>query len=125
MDRVELIRKGNQEFNLLREEWSWETLKRATELFSAAQYQDGLLRVADYLYFERKLPLLAVSYYKKAGSQMAQKRIYEIRNRMTLAIKFLMRKVGDKEFDPETLKKPPHEDTGAAGGGAPEMNEGP
>jgi hypothetical protein len=116
VDRVELIRKGNQEFNRLREQWSWETLKQATELFSAANYQDGLLRVADFLYFDRKLPLLAVSYYKKAGTQSAQKRIDEIRNRMVLAIKFLMRKVGDEKFDAEILKSAPADDTGAGPG---------
>ena len=113
MDRAELIRKGNQEFNKLREEWSWETLKQATELFSAANYQDGLLRIADYLYFERKLPLLAVSYYKKAGTQGGQKRISEIKNRMFLAIKFLMRKVGDGQYDPDMIKTTPADDTGA------------
>jgi hypothetical protein len=91
MDRTALIRKGNELFNSVRERWDYDTLKSAAEHFSAAEYQDGLLRVADWLYYDKRLPLLALSFYRKVPTSTANSRIGEIHQRMVLAIRALLK----------------------------------
>jgi len=94
MDRSALIRKGNELFNTLKNEWNYDTLKEVSECFVAADYQDGLLRLADWLYYDKRLPLLAMSYYKKVPTKLSQSRLNEITQRMILAIRHLL-KEGD------------------------------
>ena len=74
--RAEIIRKGNRAFN----EGDYRT---ARELFSRADYKDGLIRIGDYYMYDRRLPLLAYGYYKKAG---AQTRIEDLHRRMIGAL---------------------------------------
>jgi hypothetical protein len=90
-NRAELIRKGNEAFNN-------KDFKTARELFTKADYKDGLIRLGDYYMFERRLPLLAFGYYKRAGSE---KRIEDIRRRMIGA---LMEWLGRDKFRPESLQ---------------------
>lgn len=74
--RSELIRAGNQAFNE-------KDYPRARDLFVQASYADGLVRIGDYYMFERRLPLLAYGYYKKAG---AKHRVLDLQRRMIGAI---------------------------------------
>ncbi len=74
--RAEKIREGNRAFN----EGDYP---RARELFTQAQYKDGLIRIGDYYMYDRRLPLLAYGYYKKAGDQ---KKIDDLHRRMIGAL---------------------------------------
>ncbi len=75
-ERAEIIRKGNQAFN----EGDYP---KAKELYLRAGYKDGLIRLGDYYMFERRLPLLAYGYYKKAG---ATRKIEDLQRRMVSAM---------------------------------------
>lgn len=75
--RAQLIRKGNQAFND-------GQLDLARRIFIQTNYRDGLVRLGDYLYYQKKKPLLALTYYRKAGDQ---KKINEIFARMVWALK--------------------------------------
>jgi hypothetical protein len=74
--RAETIREGNRAFND-------GDYPRARELFTRAQYSDGLVRIGDYYMYDRRLPLLAYGYYKKAG---AQKKVDDLHRRMIGAL---------------------------------------
>ena len=80
-ERVHLIRKGNELFNAGR-------LTEAEKIFVKTMYKDGLTRIADYFYFDKKMPLFAFKYYKMVGRQ---DRINEIFERMTFALMKLIR----------------------------------
>lgn len=97
MERTELIRQGNRAFNELRAKWDFAKLKEANDCFTEARYQDGLFRIADFLYYERKLPLLAVSYYKKINTNKAKERLEEIRGRLVQTIKKLLKDENPRE----------------------------
>lgn len=58
--RTDLIRKGNELFNQGR-------LKEAIQIFATTNYRDGLARVGDHFLYERKEPVNALTFYKKAG----------------------------------------------------------
>lgn len=91
MERTALIRRGNELFNKVRASWDYDTLKEATRCFAAAHYQDGILRIADWLYYDKHLPLLAMSYYRQVPTPFAQSRLAEIKQRMVLAIRQLLK----------------------------------
>lgn len=92
---MELIRVGNQAFNE-------GDIRKARECFLKTEYKDGLIRLGDYFMFERKLPILAYGYYKKAGYQ---KRIDEIFQRMLWA---LSEWIGPDKFKaPQSTSKSP------------------
>ncbi|EJO68291.1 hypothetical protein LEP1GSC132_4580 [Leptospira kirschneri str. 200803703] len=74
-ERAEAIREGNRAFNE-------GNIRKARDLFIKAEYKDGLIRLGDHFMYEKKMPLLAYGYYKKAGYQ---KRIDEIFQRMIWA----------------------------------------
>lgn len=74
--RAELIRKGNAAFND-------RDIRQARELFLKTDYKDGLVRLGDYFMYDRKLPMLAFGYYKKAGMQS---KVDEIFQRMIFAL---------------------------------------
>ncbi len=59
-DRIALIRRGNELFNT-------GDLKNALKIFLATDYKDGIIRVADHLYYEDKQTVPAIKLYKKAG----------------------------------------------------------
>ncbi|EQA36438.1 hypothetical protein LEP1GSC047_3077 [Leptospira inadai serovar Lyme str. 10] len=98
-ERMELIRVGNQAFNE-------GDIRKARECFLKTEYKDGLIRLGDYFMFEKKLPILAYGYYKKAGFQ---KRIDEIFQRMLWA---LSEWIGPDKFKPSqsAAKTPDPED---------------
>lgn len=75
-ERIELIRKGNEAFN--KGDYSL-----ARDCFLKAGYGDGLIRLGDYYMYEKRLPLLAYGYYKKAG---ARDRIEDLHRRMVAAL---------------------------------------
>jgi hypothetical protein len=85
-DRAALIRKGNELFN-------GGNVAKAIEIFEKTGYGDGLLRVADYYYFDKKMPLVAVRYYRLAG---AKDRVDEIYARMIMALGQWLGKGGEK-----------------------------
>ncbi|TGK29084.1 hypothetical protein EHQ12_04960 [Leptospira gomenensis] len=75
-ERAETIREGNRAMNE-------GDIRKARDLFIKADYKDGLIRLGDYFMYEKKMPLLAYGYYKKAGYQ---RRIDEIFQRMIWAL---------------------------------------
>ncbi len=75
-ERVMLIRAGNELFN----EGQYE---KAARIFEKTGYRDGLTRVADYYFFDRRLPLNALPYYRLAGRE---DKVQEIRERMVFAL---------------------------------------
>lgn len=88
-ERIELIRLGNEAFNN-------KDYTRARECFLKADYQSGLIRLGDYYMYERRLPLLAYGYYKKAG---ATSRVADLQRRMIGAF---AEWVGKDKFKPES-----------------------
>lgn len=78
--RAELIRKGNELFNQKR-------YTEAEKLFMQTGYKDGLIRIGDYLYYDKKMPLAAFKYYKMTKST---RKINEIFERMVFAFKALL-----------------------------------
>jgi len=68
-NRVAMIRKGNEYFNA-------GHVKSAKKLFIAANYTDGMIRIADY-YYEQKQPVDALLLYRRAGCREQVEEIYE------------------------------------------------
>lgn len=79
--RIEYIRKGNDLFNK-------GEIDKAAVIFEKTGYKDGLTRVGDYLYFDKKQPLFAFKYYKMAG---CKEKVDEIFARMVFALGKLIR----------------------------------
>ena len=92
-ERVALIRKGNELFNDGK-------LEDAIKIFTATGYQDGLTRVGDLYFFDKKMPIIAYKYYKLAGRK---DRINDIFNRMIFALQSLV-KAGDGDAVPSKMK---------------------
>ena len=76
-ERLLLIRKGNEIFNN-------GEVEKAARIFTTTAYKDGLIRVGDYYYFERKDILKALHYYIEA---QYEKRIREVTERIAGVIK--------------------------------------
>lgn len=94
-ERAALIRKGNEFFNAGR-------LEEAIRIFTATEYRDGLTRVGDYFFFDKKMPLYAYKYYKLAKRE---DRINDIFMRMMFALQSLVA-AGDGEApDPKSKMK--------------------
>lgn len=75
-ERAQLIREANTAFNA-------GDIRKARELFLKTDYKDGLIRLGDHFMYDRKLPMLAFGYYKKAGRQ---DKVDEIFQRMVYAL---------------------------------------
>ncbi|MCG6139189.1 hypothetical protein [Leptospira mtsangambouensis] len=75
-ERAALIREANTAFNA-------GDIRKARELFLKTDYKDGLIRLGDHFMYDRKLPMLAFGYYKKAGRQ---DKVDEIFQRMVYAL---------------------------------------
>ncbi|MDH4127958.1 MAG: hypothetical protein OEV44_04340 [Spirochaetota bacterium] len=90
--RLQLIREGNKFFN----EKNVETAK---QYFMKANYKDGMLRVADYFFYEKKLPLNALPLYMKCGSK---ERVDEIYKRMAFALGKLLQGNTKEDINNET-----------------------
>lgn len=60
--KAEYIRKANTLFNSDRQE-------EAGQIYKALNYRDGLIRMGDYLYFDKHQPLRAFGYYRQANHE--------------------------------------------------------
>jgi hypothetical protein len=80
-DRLVLIRKGNELFNN-------GDVEKAARIFVTTAYKDGLIRVGDYYYFDKKEPLKALNYYIEAKYE---KRISELMERIAAVLKKWLR----------------------------------
>jgi hypothetical protein len=87
-ERVALIRKGNELYNEGK-------IEEAIRIFTATGYKDGLTRVGDMYFFDKKMPIIAYKYYKLAGRT---DRINDIFERMVFALQKLV-KAGDGDVD--------------------------
>jgi hypothetical protein len=81
-ERVELIRRGNELFNK-------GEISKAAALFVKTDYRDGLTRIADYLFYDKKQPLVALKYYRMVNRQ---DKVSEIFERMVFALGRLLGK---------------------------------
>jgi hypothetical protein len=81
-ERVELIRLGNELFNK-------GEITKATALFVKTSYRDGLTRVADYYFYDKRQPLVALNFYRMVNRQDKVKEIFE---RMAFALGKLLGK---------------------------------
>ncbi len=102
--RAQLIREGNQAFNA-------GDIRKARELFLKTGYQDGLVRLGDHFMYDRRLPMLAFGYYKKAGRQ---DKVDEIFQRMVMALsewigkdKFKINPLDDQAHPPPANEESP------------------
>ncbi len=76
-ERLVLIRKGNELFNK-------GDIEKAAKIFVTTSYKDGLIRVGDYYYFDKKNPLKALHFYIEAKYE---KRIRELTERIASILK--------------------------------------
>jgi hypothetical protein len=81
-ERIELIRRGNEYFNN-------GEISKAAALFIKTAYRDGLTRVADYLFYDKRQPLIALKYYRMVNRQ---DKVNEIFERMVFALGKLLGK---------------------------------
>lgn len=93
-ERIALIRKGNQLFNEGK-------LEAAEKIFVATKYKDGLIRVGDYFYFDKKMPLFAYKYYKMAN---CKEKVNEIFERMIFALNKMLHKDEDSNNNQDNIK---------------------
>ncbi len=80
-ERIVLIRKGNDFFNR-------GDVEKAAKIFITTAYKDGLIRLGDYYYFEKKDPFKALHFYLEAKYE---KRIRELTERMAAVLKKWLR----------------------------------
>ena len=93
-ERIALIRKGNELFNK-------GEIESSVKIFLQTDYKDGIARVGDFYYYEKKQPLIAVKFYKKASMHDKVNEIYE---RMLYALGQWM---GDKDVKEKKEASPP------------------
>ncbi len=85
-EKVALSRKGNEFFNN-------GNMTEAIKYFVKAGYRDGIMRVADYYYFDKKQPLVALKFYKMINRK---DRIDEIYARMMFAFNKMLKSTKDE-----------------------------
>lgn len=90
-ERVLLIRKGNELYNQ-------KKYDEAIKLYLMAEYMDGIMRVADYYYYDLKQPLAALKFYRLINRK---DRIDEINARIMFAFNRLLAESSSKEKAPE------------------------
>jgi len=95
--RVEMIRLGNELFNS-------GDIEKATEIFVNTGYRDGITRIADYYFFDKRLPLVALKYYQMVKRQ---DKVEEIHQRMMFALSKLLGKEQPKRVELPPLKVSP------------------
>jgi hypothetical protein len=88
-ERIALIRKGNELFNK-------GEIDNALKIFIKTDYKDGLVRIGDYYFYEKRQPLTALGFYKKANMAAKVNEIYE---RMMYALNQLIIEDKDKNKD--------------------------
>lgn len=93
-EKVALARKGNELFNE-------GNISEAIKFFVKAGYRDGIMRVADHYYFDKKQPLLALKFYKMINRK---DRVDEIFARMMFALNKMLRTSPEDDIAPEKDK---------------------
>jgi len=93
-EKVALSRKGNEFFNN-------GDMTEAIKYFVKAGYRDGITRVADYYYFDKKQPLIALKFYKMVNRK---DRVDEIFARMMFALTKLLKPAAKEESPAEAEK---------------------
>lgn len=98
-EKVQLIRKGNELFNE-------GNVYQALQIFVKTEYRDGILRAADYLYYDQKQPLAALKFYQMIKRQ---DRVDEIYGRMMFAFSKLVKEEDkNSEVDEEEIEVKVH-----------------
>ena len=92
-EKAALARKGNEYFND-------GNITEAIKYFVKAGYRDGIMRVADYYYFDKKQPLIALKFYKMINRK---DRVDEIFARMMFALNKMLRPESKEALVPETV----------------------
>ncbi len=95
--RAALIREGNEHFNN-------GMIDKACEIFMQTSYRDGLTRVADYYFYDKRQPLIALKYYKMVGHKGKVDEIFE---RMFFALGKLLGKEKKQKIKLEPIKISP------------------
>ena len=96
-EKISLIRKGNELFNK-------GDIAGAAAIFVKTGYRDGLTRVADYYFFDKKLPLIALKFYRMVNRK---DKVDEIFARMMFALgKLLKSDSKPQESTPAEQNKP-------------------
>ncbi|HQO40426.1 MAG TPA: hypothetical protein PK986_08150 [Spirochaetota bacterium] len=90
-ERAGLIRKGNELFNQ-------GEINEAMKLFVRTRYGDGIMRIADFYYYEKKQPLIALKFYRMINRS---DRIEEINSRMMFAFKKMIMQQAEEASSPE------------------------
>lgn len=91
-ERAGLIRKGNELFNEGK-------INEAMKLFIQTKYGDGIMRIADLYYYDRKQPLIALKFYRMINRS---DRIDEIYSRMMFAFKKMITEQPEEKTTEET-----------------------
>lgn len=91
-DRVALIRRGNELFNQ-------GDIKNALKVFLATEYQDGIVRVADHLYYEEHDQIGAMKLYRRAGYRQ---RIEDFAEKAAFTIRMWLDEDKESETIPES-----------------------
>ncbi len=94
-ERIALIRKGNEYFNK-------GEIDSALKIFIKTDYRDGLARIGDYYFYDKKQPLTALGFYKKANMGAKVNEIYE---RMLYALSRWITEDIDKNKNDGKIKK--------------------
>ena len=90
-ERAGLIRKGNEFFNQGK-------INEAMKLFVQTEYGDGIMRIADFYYYDKKQPLIALKFYRMINRK---DRIDEIYSRMMFAFKRMIAQKPEETAPPE------------------------
>ncbi len=85
-ERAAIIRQGNELFNQGK-------INEAMKLFVQADYGDGIMRVADWYFYDKKQPLIALKFYRMINRK---DRIDEIYARMMFAFKKIVTGKSDR-----------------------------
>ena len=99
-EKVALARKGNEFFNN-------GNITEAIKFFVKAGYRDGIMRVADYYYFDKKQPLIALKFYKMINRK---DRVDEIFARMMFALNKMLKPAPKAEVQSESAKNSSNEE---------------
>ncbi|HOP29613.1 MAG TPA: hypothetical protein P5120_05835 [Spirochaetota bacterium] len=93
-ERVLLIRKGNELFN-------HKKYDEAIKLFLKAEYMDGIMRVADFYFYDLKQPLTALKFYRLINRK---DRIDEINARIMYAFNRMLSESSAKKEDTDNTE---------------------
>lgn len=93
-ERAGLIRKGNELFNQGK-------INEAMKLFVQTNYGDGIMRIADFYYYDKRQPLIALKFYRMINRK---DRIEEIYSRMMFAFKKMITEQPEEASSPDAAE---------------------